>query len=322
MMPVIFRNGDSIYYEFTETSIKKDTVIFIHGVGLEHLCWETFVPFFKKHYNILRYDLRGHGNSDIGAKVISWETFYEDLLFLVQTLNIQSFHLIGHGFGCNVATRFALINPDIVKSLILLSFAAVYPTSAARKLGESRKAQYQKESMVSVGEQVIEFSTRLPRNSEQFQQLLASYSKVSPEVYFNIYELMMQSKSADYLQHIHVPSLIIAGELDPIYPTFLANITPTCLATVLFFTLVNVFSFSKTFTNMIDAVMPVVAVMLGQMAYEFAFKALKGLGKILGILFLVLSFILLNIVSIHPAIVILVFIVYGAFHFRIKDRVS
>ncbi len=102
----------------------------------------------------------------------------------------------------------------------------------------------------------------------------------------------------------------------------LAHIAPTCIATVILLSLVNVFSFSKAFTDMISAVMPVVAVMLGQMAYEFAFKAMKGLGKILGVLFLLLSFVLLYVVPIHPAIVILIFLLYGAFHFRIKDRFS
>jgi chromate transporter len=102
----------------------------------------------------------------------------------------------------------------------------------------------------------------------------------------------------------------------------LAHITPTCLATVILLSLVNVLRFSNTFTEMINAIMPVIAVMLAQMAYEFAFKALKGLGKILGIIFLVLSFVLLYVVPIHPAIVILIFLIYGAFHYRLKDKVS
>ncbi|MDQ0200643.1 chromate transporter [Neobacillus ginsengisoli] len=101
----------------------------------------------------------------------------------------------------------------------------------------------------------------------------------------------------------------------------LSHIAPTCLATVLLLSLVHVLSFSKTFTKMVSAVMPVIAVMLGQMAYEFGFKALKGLGKILGIIFLVLSFILLYVVPIHPAIVILIFLTYGAFHFNIKNKI-
>ncbi|WP_379969231.1 alpha/beta fold hydrolase [Ectobacillus sp. sgz5001026] len=229
-MPIIYRDGDSIYYEFTKTKKNNDTLIFIHGVGLDHLTWETFVPLFKNHYNIVRYDLRGHGNSDKGDKTISWETFYEDLLYIVETLHIQSFHLIGHGFGCNIATNFAFINPDIVKSLILLSFVSIYPTSIAQKLGETRKAQYKVESMVSVGEKVLAFATRLSKNSEPFKKLLSPYANVSVETYFNIYQLMIQSKSTDYLQHIHIPSLILAGELDPIYPPFLSNMSALYLS--------------------------------------------------------------------------------------------
>ena len=224
-MPIISRDGDSIYYEFTETKKNNDTLIFIHGVGFDHLTWETFVPLFENDYKIMRYDLRGHGNSDKGDKTISWETFYEDLLYLVETLNIQSFHLIGHGFGCNIATNFALINPDIVKSLILLSFVSIYPTATAKKLAENRKLQSKMESMVSVGEQVLGFATSLPKSCKQFKKLLEPYSKVSVETYFNIYQLIMQSKSVDYLHHIHVPSLILAGELDPIYPPFLSSLS-------------------------------------------------------------------------------------------------
>jgi pimeloyl-ACP methyl ester carboxylesterase len=224
-MPIVSRDGDSIYYDYREADKNKDTLLFIHGVGLDHLTWDLFIPLFKSEYNIVRYDLRGHGRSDKGDKPISWDTFYEDLLFLIQTLNIRSFHLIGHGFGCNIATKFALMNSDIVKSMILLSFAAVYPTSAAEKLGDIRRVQYQAESMVSVGERVIEFATRLPKNSTPFQTLLAPYSKVSVETYFKIYELMMQSKSAEYLKYVQVPSLILAGELDQIYPTFLSSVS-------------------------------------------------------------------------------------------------
>lgn len=102
----------------------------------------------------------------------------------------------------------------------------------------------------------------------------------------------------------------------------LAHIAPTCIATIVLLDLVKVLSFSKTFTNMISAIMPVIAVMLGQMAYEFAFKALKGLGKLLGVLFLALSFVLLYVLPVHPAIVIAIFLLYGAFHFKLKNHVK
>ncbi|MFC3885681.1 chromate transporter [Bacillus songklensis] len=100
----------------------------------------------------------------------------------------------------------------------------------------------------------------------------------------------------------------------------LAHIVPTCLAMVALLTLVNVLSYSTAVAGMISAVMPVIAVMLGLMAYEFAAKAVKGLGKLLGCLLFVISFVLLQTISIHPAIVIVLFLAYGTMHFKLKNK--
>ncbi|WP_027415704.1 chromate transporter [Aneurinibacillus terranovensis] len=101
-----------------------------------------------------------------------------------------------------------------------------------------------------------------------------------------------------------------------------AHIIPTCLAMVALLAMVNVLSYSAAVTGMISAVMPVIAVMLGQMAYEFAEKAVKGLGKLLGFLLFMLSFFMLQTISIHPAIVIVIFLAYGAFHFKLKNKLQ
>ena len=102
----------------------------------------------------------------------------------------------------------------------------------------------------------------------------------------------------------------------------MAHVLPTCLAMVLLVAFINQLSGSVILYNMIGAVMPVVAVMLGQMAYEFGEKAVKGLGWVLGIVFFIVSFLLLQTVSIHPGIVIAIFLFYGAFHFKVKRQLT
>lgn len=77
----------------------------------------------------------------------------------------------------------------------------------------------------------------------------------------------------------------LKGTLGAIVAT-LAHILPTCLAMVGLFAAVNVLSHSAVVAGMIGAVTPVIAVMLGIMAYEFGQKALKGFGWVTGILFL------------------------------------
>lgn len=96
----------------------------------------------------------------------------------------------------------------------------------------------------------------------------------------------------------------------------LAHILPTCIAMIALLSAVTFLSSSKVVAGMIAGVTPVIAVMLGTMAYEFGEKAVKGLGIYAGIGFFVVSFLLLESIQVHPAIVIMLFLAYGTVHFR------
>lgn len=100
----------------------------------------------------------------------------------------------------------------------------------------------------------------------------------------------------------------------------LGHILPSSLAMILLMSGVYFLSASPIIQGMISAVIPVVAVMLGVMMYEFGQKAVKGLGIYLGIVSFLLAFLLLQVIEIHPAIVIIVFLSYGTVHFRIMSK--
>lgn len=99
-----------------------------------------------------------------------------------------------------------------------------------------------------------------------------------------------------------------------------SHIAPTCAAMVLLYAFITFFSTSPVIQGMIAAAVPVVAVMLGVMAYEFGEKAVKGLGIALGVILFAAAFALLQIVEVHPAIVIAAFLLYGAFHHKVTAR--
>lgn len=96
----------------------------------------------------------------------------------------------------------------------------------------------------------------------------------------------------------------------------LAHIIPSTIAMIVLLSAVQWLSGSAFIQGMIGAVIPVIAVMLAMMAYEFGERAVRGLGIWIGVAFFALSFVLLQLVQLHPAIVILIFLVYGAFHMR------
>jgi chromate transporter len=102
----------------------------------------------------------------------------------------------------------------------------------------------------------------------------------------------------------------------------LAHILPSTIAMIALLSAINYLSGSKVVAGMIAAVSPVIAVMLGLMAYEFAQKAYKGLGKWLSLGFFLLALLLLEVVHLHPAIVIVLFLGYGAIHFRTMAKLN
>ncbi|MBV6713571.1 chromate transporter [Paenibacillus chitinolyticus] len=100
----------------------------------------------------------------------------------------------------------------------------------------------------------------------------------------------------------------------------IAHILPSSLAMIALLSVVGYLSSSTVVQGMIAAVVPVVAVMIGLMAYEFAERAVKGLGKPAGFGFFALSLVMLEVIHIHAAIVIIAFLAYGAFHFKAVRR--
>lgn len=102
----------------------------------------------------------------------------------------------------------------------------------------------------------------------------------------------------------------------------LVHILPTTIGIVGLVGLLYSMKESVIVLGMIAAIRPVVAVLLGLMAYDFCVKTWEGLGKVLGIVFLIISFLLLVVVNIHPAIVILLFLTYGMIHIRTLHAVK
>ena len=84
------------FYKFNKVN-EKSPIVFIHGVGLTHEMWDPQVDFFKDDYNMLAYDLPGHGKTPLNKTNLKFEDYSQQLLNLVNELNgsISAEHGIG-----------------------------------------------------------------------------------------------------------------------------------------------------------------------------------------------------------------------------------
>ena len=100
----------------------NDILYFSHANGF---CGQAYTDLLNKidnSYEVITYDMRGHGETDLIAdsnKLKSWYTFRDDLEQLVKKHN-EPVTLSGHSMGGTASLLLALSKPELVKKLILI----------------------------------------------------------------------------------------------------------------------------------------------------------------------------------------------------------
>lgn len=106
-------------------------VVLVHGTPLDLRSWDLLVPFLSARRQVLRYDARGHGSAT-DAAVPGYGALADDLVVLLDLLDVDRVHLVGHSWGGQIVQRFALEHPDRLHRLSLVcTRSAPFPAFAA-----------------------------------------------------------------------------------------------------------------------------------------------------------------------------------------------
>src|SRR5207302_6274449 len=84
-------------------------LIVLHGgPGLDHSMFRPYLDALDDDYRLLYIDERGQGRSDrVDPATLSLEVFARDVDLLAETLELDSFALLGHSFGAIIAAYHA-----------------------------------------------------------------------------------------------------------------------------------------------------------------------------------------------------------------------
>jgi pimeloyl-ACP methyl ester carboxylesterase len=120
------RDGLRIYYE-TYGKDKSNTVLLIHPIGGNTEIWSEEISLIsKKDLRIVAYDLRGHGQSSMGAKNhFTISDLVQDLKLLIDSLDINKCTLIGHSIGGAIAPVYAAQYPEHIEGIILINGSSI-----------------------------------------------------------------------------------------------------------------------------------------------------------------------------------------------------
>lgn len=98
-------------------------VVFVHGAGGSNVVWFRQLRDFKKHFNVLLIDLRGHGKSKMNhlttAEQYRFDEIAHDVIDIMDHIEIRKAHFVGISLGCIVIRAIDKLAPGRAESIIL-----------------------------------------------------------------------------------------------------------------------------------------------------------------------------------------------------------
>jgi pimeloyl-ACP methyl ester carboxylesterase len=189
--------------------------------------WAPQIAALSRRYEIVAYDMLGHGGSALPPAEPRLVDYAEQLRALLDALAIDRAHVVGHSMGALVALEFALAHPLRTRSVVAVN--AVYcRTSAQRAAVVERAAALARNGKTgSTGATLARwFGEPIPADlaaaAATVDQLLEA---ADPVGYARTYGLFARSDDAhrERLGELGCPALFLTGDEDP-------NSTPTMSA--------------------------------------------------------------------------------------------
>ncbi|MEX2525271.1 MAG: alpha/beta hydrolase [Gammaproteobacteria bacterium] len=209
-------NGKEI---FVSESGEGEPLIMIHGLGGNVSVWGSLMGVLSRLFRVVSIDLEGAGFSPNQSDRFTMDSCMEDILAVMDSINADSAHLMGHSVGTVICQLVAEKNPKRVKSLVLLGSLHDIPEGARSAL-KDRAAKVRQEGMVEVANTVSQASTSA--ETKALRPEIVAFTREmlyrqDPEGYARYCEAASEAPVPD-LGKIKCPVLLITGNEDIVGP--------------------------------------------------------------------------------------------------------
>jgi 3-oxoadipate enol-lactonase len=196
-------------------------VVFLHGIGGDAACWQPQLKVFSEGYRVLAWNMPGYGGSDPSPEM-TFAGLAEALLRLLDRLDIERAHLVGHSMGGMVAQEFAGTWPGRLRSLVLVASSAAFGRIdgdwqrefLASRLGPLERGR----SMADLAPGIVASLVGAAPDPAGVAQAIRSMAGVPEATYRAALRCLLSFDRRDVLGRIDVPTLLLAGERDQTAP--------------------------------------------------------------------------------------------------------
>ena len=213
-------NGElEINYEMTGDG--ERVVALTHGMGDSLDTWEADVPEIAAKYRVLRWDVRGHGDSDKPDVPYSAEMHARDLAGLLKALGIEKVYAGGESMGGAITQRFLLDFPEMAEAGFLLCTSSQV-SERMFQAWEDRAVMAETQGTAAVLEAEKSFgnaNTRIrPIPEEEVERDRERTLRIPGKVYAHIVRAMARYHWTPELRRLRMPVLILQGLQDGMTP--------------------------------------------------------------------------------------------------------
>jgi pimeloyl-ACP methyl ester carboxylesterase len=206
-------DGTALAYEVAGAG---DPVVLLHGFSLDRRMWDDQVDALARAHCVVRYDLRGFGESAAGDASY---THADDLGALLDRLNLTRVALVGLSLGGGAAINFTVLHPERVRALVVVDpslggfrWSAEFTAAQASVRNAARTAGVDAARDEWLSFPMFAAAMRNPAVAPRLRAIVHGYSG---HHWLNVDRGRPFTPPAiERLAEILAPTLVIVGELD------------------------------------------------------------------------------------------------------------
>jgi 3-oxoadipate enol-lactonase len=214
-LPFADVNNTHLFYRLEGRS-DLPALVFSHSLGCDLGMWAPQMPDLLDHFQILRYDTRGHGASAIPAGDYTLDQLGQDVLALADKLNLSRLAFCGISMGGAVGQWLAINAPQRLTKLVLANTSAKFGT---RETWDDRRKAVLEGGMQAIIDATMQrFFSAENQQSVWAQSTRAVVLGTDPIGYAACCTVLRDADTRSELSKISVPTLVIGSDKDPSTP--------------------------------------------------------------------------------------------------------
>jgi len=212
-LPFATIDNTRLFYRL-EGKAGAPVLVLSHSIGADHGMWAPQVADLLPHFQVLRYDTRGHGASGASAGEYSIELLARDVLGLANSLGIGKFAFCGLSLGAAIGQWLGIYAADRLTGLIL---ANTSPQFGPRINWETRMKMVREGGMAAIVDMAMQrfFSPETLARADVYANSVKSVLLgTDPAGYVACCAALRDVDNRQSLRDVHVPTLVIVGDRD------------------------------------------------------------------------------------------------------------